>query len=476
MKRPTGSGPQSALSLLASRHNGYERRAFDYFIHNMAGIFVPAVDARFWKDLIPCLCQTYSFVWDIVVCCSILTEHGSYSSLTATSDSMNPMKVITHEHRRALKHYNQAISNVRQLAHYDQADESLMVLSYILFASVEFVQQNVKTGNDLVRKCCKILAHNLTSTNDRQYSAASQAVHQVVTPFVLRRGIVIATFGNSSQPQGVTEQDTSNSNVGALLSRFSELDEARTVLIGLMHDCYNIIRHADFLPQLKDNDSRKILFMSQRQSLLNGLMQWKASFIALSRDMLDGEAEWTSSYMMTYWTVCYVSLAACVSPFETTFDNYMHHFAEIIRYGTICSKASIKSSTLPGFEAGLVAPFYFCATKCRHPILRREALRLLRLVPKPEGLWAFAAPDRVVATVILAEEREAQPFITGYPISQHAVLAPEERRYAYVSVVGRQAPGGKWRQAVEMSRFDDATSSSRKLVSEYAWLEDTYEV
>lgn len=442
----------------------------------MAGVFVPAVDARFWKDLIPCLSQTYNFVWDIVVCCSTLTEHGSYSSLIATADSTNSAKVIGQEHRRALKHYNRAIKDVRRLVQYAQADDSLIVLSYILFASVEFVQQNVKTGNDLVKKCCKILAQNLTSTNARQYSAASQAIHQVVTPFVLRRGIVVATLGDNSQPQEVTEQDISVSELGATLCRFPKLNEARTVFIGLMHDCYNIIRHADFLPHLKDNDPRKALFMSQRQSLLNGLMQWKASFIALNCDMLGPEAEWISSYLLIYWTVCYVSLAACISPFETTFDEYMDHFAEMIGYGAICSRISRPFSTVPGFEHGLIAPFYFCATKCRHPILRREALRLLQLIPKPEDLWAFIAPDRVAATVILAEEREYQPFTRGLPKSQYTVLAPEERRYTYFSIVGRQAMGGEWCQAVEMSRFDHATSGSRKLVSEHAWLEDVCEL
>lgn len=444
----------------------------------MAGIFVPAVDARFWKDLIPCLSQTHSFVWDIVVCCSTLTEHGSYSSLTATSDTTNPVKVLDQEHRRALKHYNRAITNVRQLTQYDQADESLIVLSYILFASVEFVQQNVKTGNDLVKRCCKILAQNLTSNHHRQYSATSQAIHQVVTPFVLRRGIVIATLGDISQPEEMPEHNVTN-RPDTMSSRLSELKEARIVFIGLMHDCYNIIRHADFLPHLEDNDPRKLLFMSQRRSLLDGLVKWKASFIALNRDMLQAETDWTSPHLLMYWNVCYISLAACISPFETTFDEYMHYFAEIIEYGTVCAQISERFSTfqtLPGFDHGITAPLYFCATKCRHPTLRRQALRLLHQAPKPETLWAFIAPDRVVATVILAEEGEHRPFMTGSPKSRCAGLPPEERRYAYVSVVGRKEPGGQWCQAVEMSRFDHAVNGTRRLISEYAWLQDTHEL
>jgi len=200
-------------------------------------------------------------------------------------------------------------------------------------------------------------------------------------------------------------------------------------------------------------------------------MQWKASFTAIGSRTPDVETDWIGSYLLMYWAVCYTSLAACVSPRQTIFDDYMDHFAEIVEHATVClrhSAQSTKVQLLSSFDPGVITLLYFCATKCRDPILRREALCLMRQAPRQENLWAFVAPDRVVAKAISVEEGEYQlSFSKDSPESQYAGLPPEERRFAYVSVVGRQAPGGKQRQALELSRFEFATDGSRRLINDY---------
>ena len=443
-------------------------------------MFAGAVDASFWKDLVPRLAQTHSFVWDTAVCLSSLLEHVPYMSLTTTSDSTGLTKVTNREHRQALRYYNRAIVNVRQLAERNQIDDSVVVLSYILFASVEFQQRNVKTGTDLVKRCCKILTENLTSLYTRQNSTAGQAVHQVVTPFVLRKAVVIATLGAALPLQWVANKEVSNI-LQAVLSRSPTLTEARVQFYSLVSHCYELIRLADFVPSIKDDDPRTVLFLSQRQSLLDKLMQWKASCTATSSRTPDVEIDWISSYLLIYWAVCYISLAACVSPRQIIFDDYMDHFAEIIKHATVYLRNSAQSTTvqlLSSFDPGVIPPLYFCATKCRDPILRREALRLMRQAPRQENLWAFVAPDRVVAKVISAEEGEYQLSLSkDSPESQCPGLPPEERRFAFVSVVGRQAPGGRLqRQALELSRFEFATDGSRRLINDYTWLDEREEV
>ena len=102
--------------------------------------------------------------------------------------------------------------NVQQLAEQAQIDDCVVVLSYILFASVEFQQRNVKIGTDLAKRCSKFLTENLASLHARQNSTASQAVHQVVTPFMLRKAVTIATLGN-----GPSSQLVANDEVGGIL-------------------------------------------------------------------------------------------------------------------------------------------------------------------------------------------------------------------------------------------------------------------
>ena len=471
----TSSVPQSEVSLLAPQHTEAERRAFHYFTHYAAPMCAGVLDARFFEDLLPRLAQTYDFVWDTVACISFLIEHVPYMSLAPTFDSTGLTKVTNREHRQALRLYNRAIVNVRQLAERDQIDDSVIALSYILFASVEFQQRSVKTGTDLLKKCCMILTDNLTSLYTRQNTIASQSIHQVVAPLVLRKGSLIATLGNVPPPECAADTEVS-SILEAVQSKFPTPSEARVQLDRLMYRCYEVIRHADFIPIVKDDDPGKKLYLSQRQSLLESLVQWKASFIPVGNPTPDVDATWLTSYLLMSWAVCYISLAACVSPRQTTFDNYMDHFADIVKYATICLEHGDQATSnrpLSSSDPGLVPPLYFCAIKCRDPILRRKALCLIRRAPPQESPWAYVAPARVIARFIAAEEGEHQRSLPKDSLeSPHVGLPPEEHRYAYVSVMGRRAPDGKQRLALELCRFDCASDGSRKVLNDYLWLDD----
>ena len=155
---PTASKPLPVeVSLFAPQHTEVARRAFHYFRHHAMYLISVPIDASFWRVVLP-LAHKYSFVWNSIVSVSILHEHVPYPSLPPTWDSTEVLPRITNrEHLQALRFYNRAIANVRQLAERGQIDDSAAVLSYVLFAGVEFGQENVKTATDLWRKSCKIL-------------------------------------------------------------------------------------------------------------------------------------------------------------------------------------------------------------------------------------------------------------------------------------------------------------------------------
>ncbi|EXJ75705.1 uncharacterized protein A1O5_00212 [Cladophialophora psammophila CBS 110553] len=470
--------PSRVVSLLAPLHAEDERRAWHYFMYGAAPAFAGTVETTFWQDHVPRLAQAYSFVWDTVVCLSSLAEHVPYVSPTAASDRTGLAKVTDQKHRQALRFYHKAIVSVRQLAELGQIDDSVVALSYLLFASVEYHHRNIKVANDLMTRCSRILTDNLRSLDTRPNSASGQVVHQMVASYVLKKTIVLATFRSSLSPHHVANNESSNLFETAL-SRSPLLSEARVQFDSLMDQSYEAIRHADFLPHIDDDEPRKVQYLSQRLLLLDELLQWKGSFVATKSQTQDPEGSLIRSYLLMYWAVCYISVAACLSPHQTVFDAYMDHFAEIVEHATLClgqttqrTKAKLLMSS---FDPGFIPPLYFCATKCRDPILRRAALRLMRQAPRQDNSWAFVAPDRVVATVISAEEGEGQLSYSkrDSPQSHYTgLLPPEERRFAFVSLVSRETPTGKQRQALDLSRFEYAIDGSRRLVHEYAWLDD----
>ena len=489
-KSSTGSrSPQVQVSLFAPQHGEDARRAFHYFTHHVIHLIAVPIDASFWKDLVLQLAHTHAFVWNSIVSISILHQHVPYLSLPSTWDPTTcATKVTNHEHRKALRFYNKAIADVRRLVDLGRMDTSTVALSYLMFASVEFGQRNVKTATELMRRCCSILTDNLTtSLHAKQNSTpTAQAVYQVITPNVLRKVVLGSILGNGPSPaQWVSQDQRSSKLLEAALSRSPWLRQARVQLHSLIFNCYEVIRVADFVADAKyDKDPGKAFFLSKRRSFLDELMQWKADFLESTVTNLapSAEVEALSSYLLMYWAVCYIYLASCVSLGQMVFDEYMEQFVELLEHATIFLKHSIHSSyelrlLLSGFDPGVVQPLYFCGTKCRDPVLRRQALHLMRQAPQRGNLWAVVEPLRVIAKVIALEEGKNQIGCSSTavrsPGSGNTGLPPEERRFAHVTVLSRQAPGGRQRQALELNRYEDRKDGSIKLITGYSWLEES---
>lgn len=473
----SASSAQLEASVLTPPRPEAERQTFHFFISFAAPLFAGVVDDRFWKELVPQLAQTYEFVWDSVISLSALLEIVQRTPSSTASDSPNPLEIPNRQHQQALRLYNRAISSLRHLAARGQLDDSIIALSYILFSSVEFQQWNVETGIQLLRRCCSISVENMLNDYPTTNSTSSITVHQVVTPFVLRKAVLTATLGCALPLQRPPDDETAEI-LSMALTRSPALAEARSQLYPLLNDSYELIRLAEFMPQIDDSHPVKKTFTSDRISLMQRLMQWKTSTVDISTSPHDPEIDWIFSYLVMYWAVCYIYLATCISTRQTLFDEHMDRFAELVGHAQTYLKhtsSSARIQLLAGVGPGALPPLYFCAMKCRDPRLRREAQRLMRLAPLHGNDWAFVEPDRVISKIISLEEGErqdqAEPLEPGSITGHYAGLPPEERRFAFVSVVGRRAPGGRLRQALELSRFEDtAAGGPGRRVSDYVWL------
>ncbi|KAJ9613941.1 hypothetical protein H2200_002077 [Cladophialophora chaetospira] len=399
--------------------------------------------------------RRYNFVWDTVVCISSLIEHVPYTSLAINS----PLQVVNREHRTALKSYNRAIQNVKELANHGQLDDAVIVLSYVLFSAAEFHQKNVETGNVLLQRCSKVLIGSLATIGGGRNPTGDQAIHQVITPFVMRRAFHIATFEEAIRPRWAVNDEINT----ILRTVYPTLNEFRIRFHELASQCYEVTRLVDVVLNLQAESPSKTQVLLQRQSLLDKLILWKVSLIATRAQSADVESVWVCSYLLMYWAVCYISLATCLDHRQVVFDDYVINFAEIIENAAFyLGSPSRKIHLSSGADAEAIPALYFCAIKCRDPVLRREALRLIRQL-QLGNLWGIVAPDRVVEKFISVEEN-------GY-----VGLPPEERRFACANVFGMRAPGGRQRKALELSRFEYASNGSRRLITRYTWLDDEEE-
>jgi len=106
-----------------------------------------------------------------------------------------------------------------------------------------------------------------------------------------------------------------------------------------------------------------------------------------------------------YHTFTNLGLAASLVGPESRWDAHLPFFRQIVSLASKISRNT--SSPLPFFlslEPGIALPLFLVVTRCRHPIVRRQALRLLRGLNRQEGVWNCKAAAGLAGEVLAVEE------------------------------------------------------------------------
>ena len=127
---------------------------------------------------------------------------------------------------------------------------------------------------------------------------------------------------------------------------------------------------------------------------------------------------------------------------EEIFKNHERQFSEIICLVTDIIDSSVDESlggdtlrfTLDGCVLG---PLFFVAVRCRHKILRRKAISLLRLSRRLEGLWDSNFLAQIAQKVMEIEEMGGDGCASAKPlrISDIDMKFEHDRRRALVSYI-----------------------------------------
>jgi hypothetical protein len=179
--------------------------------------------------------------------------------------------------------------------------------------------------------------------------------------------------------------------------------------------------------------------------------KFQQSFTAFERFMehsgtkLDAKGRQAANAMR----ICHIVASMCLMPAyqkdmdnEEVFRNHERLFSEIICLVTDIIDSSADESlggdvvrfTLDGCVLG---PLFFVAVRCRHKILRRKAISLLRLSRRLEGLWDSYFLAQVAERVMEIEEKERDASASAKPlkISDIDVKFEHERRRALVKYI-----------------------------------------
>ncbi|KAF2647773.1 hypothetical protein K491DRAFT_699414 [Lophiostoma macrostomum CBS 122681] len=140
--------------------------------------------------------------------------------------------------------------------------------------------------------------------------------------------------------------------------------------------------------------------------------------------------------------VMYIWLRVCTTTAESATDAYHADFEELVCYAEQIGAGMATPQPL-SFEVQILGPLYYAVLKCRHPVIRRRALEMLRLAPRREGVWnahyAYATAKRVIEVEEMHLNEEGLPDETsrvhGQPLpgDDSRIFSPGEMRAAFDS-------------------------------------------
>ncbi len=146
------------------------------------------------------------------------------------------------------------------------------------------------------------------------------------------------------------------------------------------------------------------------------LAAFEASFQPLLDSAIepDGTIANAAALVLSLYQKCVaIILAAVPQDSEMLYDSFLPDFQYITQ---ICARliAAQETTQLPrnprfSFDIGIIPALHITATKCRDPLVRREAIDLMFASPRQEGMWDGVLSARIGRWIVSCEEEGLTP-------------------------------------------------------------------
>ncbi|PVH89268.1 hypothetical protein DL98DRAFT_445117 [Cadophora sp. DSE1049] len=218
--------------------------------------------------------------------------------------------------------------------------------------------------------------------------------------------------------------------------------------------------------------------IDQLQSCFDQLTNFYNCFTPLLKNAISSETGQINSpvalLISVYWRLVYVLLGNLMLDPEMIYDNYINDFEYIVK--TCTHLASYQSTTSashnPRFtlEIGIIPALHFTATKCRDPVIRREAISLMFQYPRQEGEYDGVLCARIGRWIAACEEDGLLIELPG-PVDKEPLSPSSRLRQEPMSPTS--PPRQDWDDTFQLNKATeiDAGVPPRQTVEAYA--EDT---
>ncbi|TLD27724.1 hypothetical protein E2P81_ATG11012 [Venturia nashicola] len=341
---------------------------------------------RFWSHCLDELSHDAPATRHAIFALSCMYEEdlfGSAPSPAADGDSKD----------FAIASYNKSIrSLITQLNHPEQVRSGLTVC--ILFICIACLRRDVPVALKHIDGGIKLLA--VWRENYSDLSSDFEFVEGTLLPLLAWLNMVASIFG---RPTFDLPALSAKSDQGdPLLKPQATIADANCSLIDLSD---KVLKFMASIEDLKHSPNIPAEILAEQLRLHREFDTWLFRFREVTKTLPPMNS---ANLMLANHLTIKIFLSACLSPFETVWDQYRAQFEEIL---ALIEQVTDDAHRFPDqkskeftFELGILPSLQFVVGKCRYPLLRRRALKLIRSAPKRECIfdstYCYALYERVM--------------------------------------------------------------------------------
>ncbi|KAJ6784784.1 hypothetical protein PWT90_06233 [Aphanocladium album] len=403
-------------------------RAFDYYRSQSAPVLSNIMDSEFWGGLVMRLSITEPVVRHAVLAMSSLHEH--LSTRQGPTNTIGPSFIYAE--------YGKSISALRNWKAED--GPTIPLLACVLYTCLEFLLDNEQAARIHIMEGRKLLG----SLSD-DHSPAVEMVKRDLVPMYTRLGLAAFLYGGHPP----TVPDHLRPSIAPPV-KFESIAEARTLLYHLLDEALRF--STTVRPKLYTGELDAVAIhnlVSMQKELLSRLNHWHAIFVVLTSGMKMTQANiCTQNLLLIYYNTATIWVSASLRQDEVAFDEHITGFGTIVSLASAIITGAQRGPPLHSFsfETELIAPIYWTATKCRHPLLRRAAVKLLmkdELKNRRENLWHS---NEAIAIALRAIEVEEEHIDRSKVVDEDVTMesSPESHSTPHSEASSRDSTRSDW--------------------------------
>lgn len=362
-------------------------RGFDFFHHSLATKLDGQFDSKFWSRLVLQLSHSEPSIRHAVSAISVIYQDFELSL-------RNPAGYVN-ANPKAQREWDKAIKSLAARIQTHPDSHLVPLTCCLLFTCIEFLGGKIMSAMVHVQNGINILAalrrnnSSASSPGSNLSSSDLEAIDDHIVPMFLGLNVLCSLAGTMTPPTyAPTPQED---------SPHEDLAHSRRRFLVISDTCIRFINKSQRKMPLFDMDHLIEQFKLQKR-----LGAWRSQLDELVPRMQaagNPVKEDALNLLLAHYKVLYIWMQVCTTAGEMATDSHHADFEEVVYH----AEQTVKPMATPqllSFDIQILGLLYYATLKCRHPVLRRRALELIKLAPRREGLWnahyAYVTAKRVI--------------------------------------------------------------------------------